>query len=123
MISVEIARESILAGITPVGTEIIGLAQAVGRILAEDLTARVSHPPVAVSAMDGYAVRADDLASVPRPLAVIGTSAAGAPFGAAMTSGQCVRIFTGAAMPEGADAVIMQENTRSVDDAAVNIHC
>ena len=117
MISVEVARESILAGITPVGTEVVGLAQAVGRILAEDLTARVSHPPVAVSAMDGYAVRADDLAVVPRTLAIIGTSAAGAPFGAAMTSGQTVRIFTGAALPEGADAVIMQENTRRDGDS------
>jgi molybdopterin molybdotransferase len=112
MISVEVARETLLTGLKPVGTEVIPLAQAAGRILAEDLTARVSHPPVAVSAMDGYAVRAADLAQVPRKLDVIGLSAAGSAFAGSVGPGQCIRIFTGAPVPQGADAVIMQENTR-----------
>jgi molybdopterin molybdotransferase len=107
MISVETARATVLAGIRPVATEVVGLAQAVGRVLAEDLAARVSHPPVAVSAMDGYAVRSGDQTS----LAVIGQSAAGAPFAGVVEAGQAVRIFTGAAMPTGADAVVMQEDT------------
>jgi molybdopterin molybdotransferase len=112
MISVEVARENLLSGIRPVGTEVIPLAQATGRILAEDLAARVSHPPVAVSAMDGYAVRAADIAQVPRKLDVIGLSAAGSAFTGTVGAGQCIRIFTGAPLPQGADAVIMQENTR-----------
>ncbi|KIL99382.1 Molybdopterin biosynthesis protein MoeA [Paramagnetospirillum magnetotacticum MS-1] len=112
MISVEVARETLLTGIKPVGTEVISLSQATGRILAEDLTARVSHPPVAVSAMDGYAVRAEDLAQVPHTLQMIGQSAAGAAFTGTVGPGQCIRIFTGAPVPKGADAVIMQENTR-----------
>jgi molybdopterin molybdotransferase len=120
MISVEVARESLLAGIRPVGTEVVPLAQAVGRILAEDLSARVSHPPVAVSAMDGYAVRAADVAAVPCRLALIGQSAAGSAFDGAVDCGQCVRIFTGAPLPAGADAVIMQENTRK-DGTSVEI--
>lgn len=120
MISVEVARETILAGIRPVGTEVIGLAQACGRVLAEDLVARVSHPPVAVSAMDGYALRAADLGALPRRLAVIGLSAAGAPFAGRVGDGETVRIFTGAAIPEGADTVIMQENVRR-DEETVEI--
>ena len=111
MISVETARETVLAGIRPVATEVVGLAQAVGRVLAEDLAARVSHPPVAVSAMDGYAVRASDLDSVPATLTVMGESAAGSPFGGTVGAGQAVRIFTGAALPQGADTVVMQEDT------------
>ena len=111
MISVETARETVLAGIRPVATEVVGLAQAVGRVLAEDLAARVSHPPVAVSAMDGYAVRVCDLDRVPATLTVIGESAAGSPFGGTVGAGQAVRIFTGAALPEGANAVVMQEDT------------
>ncbi len=116
MISVETARETVLAGIRPVAIEVVGLAQAVGRVLAEDLAARVSHPPVAVSAMDGYAVRSRDLGTVPAALSVIGQSAAGAAFAGAVEAGQAVRIFTGAALPAGADAVVMQEDaTRDGD--------
>ena len=116
MISVETARETVLAAIRPVATEVIGLDQAVGRVLAEDLAARVSHPPVAVSAMDGYALRAGDLAALPAQLAVIGQSAAGAAFSGTVEAGQAVRIFTGAPVPAGADAVVMQEETRRDGD-------
>jgi len=116
MISVETARETVLAAIRPVATEVVGLDQAVGRVLAEDLAARVSHPPVAVSAMDGYALRAGDLAVLPAQLAVIGQSAAGAAFSGTVGAGQAVRIFTGAPVPAGADAVVMQEETRRDGD-------
>lgn len=112
MISVEEARQRILAGIGPVPDEQTGIAQAVGRVLAQDVRARVSHPPVAVSSMDGYAVRAADVATVPAELALIGESAAGRAFPGSLNPGQAVRIFTGAPMPYGADAVVMQENTR-----------
>ncbi|MBW7849025.1 MAG: molybdopterin molybdotransferase MoeA [Rhodospirillales bacterium] len=112
MISVEEARQRVLAGIGPVPDEQIGIAQAVGRVLAQDVRARVSHPPVAVSSMDGYAVRATDVATVPAELALIGESAAGRAFPGSLNPGQAVRIFTGAPMPYGADAVVMQENTR-----------
>lgn len=112
MISVEEARQRVLAGIGPVPDEQIGIAQAVGRVLAQHVVARVSHPPVAVSSMDGYAVRAADVATVPAELALIGESAAGRAFSGSLNAGQAVRIFTGAPMPDGADAVVMQENTR-----------
>jgi molybdopterin molybdotransferase len=81
-----------------------------GRVLAEDVSARVAHPPLDVSAMDGYAVRAADV-TAPARLAVIGESAAGRPFAGSLAPGQAVRIFTGAAIPDGADAVVMQEDT------------
>ncbi|MEW5727701.1 MAG: gephyrin-like molybdotransferase Glp [Pseudomonadota bacterium] len=111
MISVENALERILAAASPLGPEIVALPQALGRVLAEDLAARVAHPPVAVSAMDGYACRAEDIATVPVTLKVIGESAAGHPWGGSVGPGGAVRIFTGAAVPQGADAVVMQEDT------------
>ncbi|MFN3076761.1 MAG: gephyrin-like molybdotransferase Glp [Alphaproteobacteria bacterium] len=113
MISVKEAKDRILALARPVGTEQVGLSEALGRVLATDVAARVSHPPAAVSAMDGYAVKAADVASAPVTLRVIGQSAAGHPFPGTMSSGETVRIFTGAVLPEGADAVVMQEDTES----------
>ena len=111
MISVDVARGKVLEGVVPVGAETVSLAQALGRVLAEDVAARVSHPPVTVSAMDGWAVRAEDVAAVPATLAVIGQSAAGHPFAGRLGPGGAVRIFTGAALPAGADAGVMQEDS------------
>lgn len=113
MISVETALERVLAGCKPVGPETLPLPQSLGRVLAEDLAARVAHPPVAVSAMDGYAMRAADLAALPATLILVGESAAGHPFTGTVGPGEAVRIFTGAAMPDGADAVVMQEDTET----------
>ncbi|RAU22310.1 molybdopterin molybdenumtransferase MoeA [Paramagnetospirillum kuznetsovii] len=110
MISVDEARATVLAGVKPVAAETVGLAQAAGRVLAQPLAARVSHPPVPVSSMDGYALRAADLAAPPTRLSVIGESAAGSPFDGVVGQGQTARIFTGAALPAGADAVVMQED-------------
>lgn len=112
MISVDVARGKVIEGVRPVGAETVSLAQALGRVLAEDVAARVSHPPVTVSAMDGWAVRAQDVARVPATLAVIGQSAAGHPFAGSLGSGDAVRIFTGAPLPAGANAVVMQEDSR-----------
>ena len=111
MISVAEARSRITAGLPAMAPETVALAEAFGRVLAEDVRARVTQPPVAVSAMDGYAVRAADVASAPTTLAQIGEAPAGAAFAGVVGAGETVRIFTGAPMPEGADAVVIQEDT------------
>ncbi len=109
MISVDEALDLILAGLPDLGSETVPLASAVGHVLAADLTAAHTQPPFNSSAMDGYAVRAADVAPG-RPLRLAGTSQAGARFIGMMGPGQCVRIFTGAPVPIGADAVIIQED-------------
>ena len=93
----------------PLATEMMPLHQAFGRRLSGNLSALRTQPPVAVSAMDGYAVRAADLSAAPQTLKLIGESAAGRGFSGAVNPGQAVRIFTGAPVPEGADCVLVQE--------------
>lgn len=108
MMPVDEAIQRILSKLPNLGSEIIPLAAANGRVLAKPLTSSHNQPPFDSSAMDGYAVRAAEV--VPgRPLKLAGTAQAGARFIGLMEHGQCVRIFTGAPMPIGADAVIMQE--------------
>lgn len=97
----------------PLETEHVALGRAHGRTLAADLAAKLSQPPAAVSAMDGYAVRAADIAEVPTELRLIGASAAGHSFAGRVSAGDCVRIFTGAHLPEGADTILIQENARA----------
>ncbi len=110
LLSVEQALANILAAAkAPLGVEDVQLDQAFGRTLARDLSARRSQPPKPLSAMDGYALRAADAAS---PLRVIGESSAGAGFDGICGAGQAVRIFTGAPVPDGADAVLIQEEAR-----------
>ncbi|WP_262691606.1 molybdopterin molybdotransferase MoeA [Kordiimonas aestuarii] len=116
MISVEKAFERIVADAKPLTTERLPVAQTSGRVLAAPLAARRSQPGCDLSAMDGYAIRSAELTGDMAELAVAGESAAGAPFPGALTSGQAVRIFTGAAVPEGADQVIIQENVERRDD-------
>ena len=113
MISVEEALGHVLSGIEPLSAEQVGLAEALGRVLARDVASRVSHPPAAVSAMDGYAVISADVAQVPATLERIGESAAGQGFDGALAPGQTVRIFTGAPVPDGADAIVMQEDSEA----------
>jgi len=113
MISVEAALQRVLAAFAPLPAETVALSEALGRVLAEDVTARVTQPPRAVSAMDGYAVRAADVAQVPAVLEEIGEVAAGGDFKGALGPGQTVRIFTGAPLPEGADAIVIQEDTEA----------
>ena len=113
LLSVEDALRSILDQGMPVAErESVPLRQAAGRVLAEDLAARRMQPPVPVSAMDGYAVRAGDIATPSARLRVIGESAAGRGFAGEVGPGQAVRIFTGAPVPAGADTILIQENAR-----------
>ena len=108
MMPVDEAIDRIFRKLPALGSETVPLTAAHGRVLAKPLVATHSQPPFDASAMDGYAVRAAEV--VPgRPLKLAGTSQAGARFVGMMEHGQCVRIFTGAPMPIGADAVIMQE--------------
>src|SRR5690606_29478655 len=101
-ISVEEALERLLDGVPPLGSETVPRAQANGRALAADLAARRTQPPFPASAMDGYAVRAEDIAQVPAVLRVIGEAPAGHGFAGCVGPGEAVRIFTGAPVPEGA---------------------
>jgi molybdopterin molybdotransferase len=105
------ALSAVLAGAEPLSEEMVALDAAHHRVLARDVAALRTQPPQAMSAMDGYAVRAADAASVAARLKVIGEVAAGRPFEKAIGAGEAVRIFTGGAIPEGADAVIIQEDT------------
>src|SRR3954470_21256684 len=116
MISVEEALARLLAPLAPVPPELVSLADAVGRVLAEDVAARRTQPPFAVSAMDGYAVRADDVASVPVILRIVAEIPAGAGFGGRLGAGEAARIFTGAPLPDGADAIVIQEDTERSGD-------
>lgn len=100
--------------------EQVPLAQADGRVLAEDLAARLTQPPFDASAMDGYAVRADD-AQAGAELAVIGVSAAGAAWNGTLQPGQAVRIFTGAPVPAGADSVLIQENAEVPAEGRIRV--
>jgi len=116
MISVEEARERLLAPLKPLGGEFVALSEAHGRVLAEDVVARRTQPPFAVSAMDGYAVRAADVARVPVELKVVGSVPAGQRYDGAVAAGQAVRIFTGAPVPDGADTIVIQEDTDRAGD-------
>jgi molybdopterin molybdotransferase len=111
MISVEEARGRIVAALSPVGPEVVSLSAAWGRVLASPVAARMDKPGSDVSAMDGYAVRAADCATLPARLRVIGTAPAGHPFAGTIGAGEAVRLFTGSVIPAGADAVVIQEDT------------
>ncbi|MDJ0948440.1 MAG: molybdopterin molybdotransferase MoeA [Alphaproteobacteria bacterium] len=120
MLSVDEALDRILAAFRPLPAEQVSLADGLGRVLAEDVRARVTQPPVAVSAMDGYAVRAADAAKVPTVLRCIGEAPAGGAFEGEVCAGEAVRIFTGGPLPRGADAIVIQEDTeRSGDQVTV----
>ncbi len=110
MITVAQALSGVLDLLTPLSTEVIPLAQAAGRTLAQDAIAKREQPPFASSAMDGYAVISADLHTGAK-LQVIGEAAAGTAFQGSITSGQCTRIFTGAPVPAGADRILIQEDT------------
>jgi molybdopterin molybdotransferase len=107
--SVDEARERMLAWVDPLPAETVALIAADGRALAEDVTAIRDQPPYPASAMDGWALRAAD---APGTLRIVGESAAGKPFEGGVGAGEAVRIFTGAAMPPGADTVVIQEDAK-----------
>src|SRR5215472_5193831 len=116
MISVEEARRRLLAPLKRLGVEQVGLGDALGRVLAEDVAARRTQPPFAVSAMDGYAVRAEDLATIPAELRIVAEVPAGAGFGGHVGAGEAARIFTGAPLPAGTDTIVIQEDTERNGD-------
>jgi len=116
LLSVADALERVLAEAEPLPAEEVPLAKAAGLVLAYDLKARRTQPPADVSAMDGYAVRAADVADAPVRLKVVGEVAAGRPFSVAVGPGEAARIFTGGVLPQGADAVVIQELTKRDGD-------
>ena len=116
MISVEEALSRLLAPLEKLPLEQISIVDALGRVLAEDVAARRTQPPFAVSAMDGYAVRAEDLAAVPVELRIVAEVPAGAGFGGHVGPGEAARIFTGAPMPAGTDTIVIQEDTEREGD-------
>jgi molybdopterin molybdotransferase len=117
LLPVSEALSRILAGMArPTELQRIPIAASAGYTLAQDLRALRDQPPFSASAMDGYAVRSADAVAVPATLRVIGTSAAGNRFPGPVGPGEAVRIFTGAPVPDGADAVVLQEDTERSGD-------
>lgn len=119
MISVEEAQQRLISLIAPLGSEQVALSEALGRVLAEDVVARRTQPPWPVSAMDGYAVRAADVMAIPARLKVIGAAPAGQAFAGSVGRGEAVRIFTGAPVPDGADCIVIQEDTERDNDTVI----
>jgi molybdopterin molybdotransferase len=110
------AKERLLSQAKPVdSSETVSLADADGRVLAIDLTARLTQPPFDASAMDGYALRREDAPEPGAELKLIGTSAAGHAFDGMVGRGETVRIFTGAPVPSGADSVLLQEDAGTIE--------
>ena len=119
-IPVEEAYDRVVGGAVPLGrVESVLLKNAHGRILAEPVLAKRTQPSFNASAMDGYAVRAADLGDRSKRLRRIGESAAGRAFSGAMGPGECVRIFTGAPVPTGADSILIQEDAEAIDDGTI----
>ena len=118
MLELEKALEIILASVPAPKSEIIPLADAYRRVALEEISASTDLPPFDNSAVDGYAVRAADVASATSqksvPLQLSGKIAAGENFRGELSTGQCIRIFTGSTLPPGADAVVMQEDTQAI---------
>lgn len=112
MISFDNALDLVLAAARPGATESVAIGEAAGRVLAAPVVARIASPRCDVSAMDGYALRDADLTGLPTRLEIIGESFAGAGWNGTVEPGTCVRIFTGAPVPKGADRVIIQEEVR-----------
>ncbi|MDP6805440.1 MAG: molybdopterin molybdotransferase MoeA [Rhodospirillales bacterium] len=113
MISVEDALKRVLSGLPVMPPELVSLSDAHARVLADDVASHRTQPPADVSAMDGYAVRAADVAAAPVRLRRIGESAAGKGFEGTLGAGETVRIFTGAPLPAGADAIVIQEHAET----------
>jgi len=126
MLTVAEARARILAAFAPLGSELVGLEAALGRVLAAPITARLTHPAKDISAMDGYAVRSSDLLN--KGIAETGVSlqvafevAAGHPPLRPLAAGEAARIFTGGILPDGADSIVIQENSRAGDAPGIHL--
>lgn len=110
LLPVEEALARLLADAAALGSEHVTLLEAAGRVLSQPLAATLTQPPFDASAMDGYAVRAADVATLPARLHVVGEAAAGRGFAGRVGVGEAARIFTGAPLPAGADAIVIQED-------------
>ena len=121
MIPLHEAQETVLAGCAPLTTVQVAYTEMTGRVLDQDVVAVEDVPPFHNTAVDGYAVRAADTERVPVELVVVDTLAAGAEPKIAVNNGEAIRIMTGAPMPEGADAVVMVEDTERVGEKHVRI--
>jgi molybdenum cofactor synthesis domain-containing protein len=122
VINLEDAQRLVLEGCPPMAPVTVPMAEALGRVLAADVVAREDVPPFANSAVDGYAVRAADVAVVPAELVVVGEVAAGGePYAGVLRPGEAVRIMTGAPVPAGADAVAMVEDSERLDGGRVRL--
>ncbi|MDN2564694.1 molybdopterin molybdotransferase MoeA [Aquibium sp. A9E412] len=119
LLPVDEALSRLLAGAAPLAAETVPLDAAAGRVLAASLAARRTQPPFDASAMDGYAVRAADVAEAGARLRVVGRSVAGARFAGTLDAGAAVRIFTGAPVPGGADTILLQEDAESAGDGTI----
>lgn len=118
LLDVDEARTHLLAGAVPLLAETFPLSAAHGRILAADISARLTQPPFAAAAMDGYAIRWADL---PGPWRIVGEAAAGHCWAGTLGCGEAARIFTGAPLPAGADTIVIQEEiTRQGSDARLS---
>lgn len=116
MLSVEEALARVRAGFAPLPAETVSVANALGRVLASDAISRVTQPPHDVSAMDGYAVRAEDVAKVPATLDIVAHVPAGGSYDGEIQPGETARIFTGAPLPKGSDTIVIQEDTEASGD-------
>ena len=110
------ALARVLDGVRSSDPESVRLTDVLGRTLAAPLKAKLTQPPFDASAMDGYAVRAADIAELPATLTLIGVAAAGRAYAGTLQAGQAVRIFTGAPVPDGTDAIVIQEDSRAEAD-------
>jgi molybdopterin molybdotransferase len=119
VISVAEARDRIASAFTTVGNETVAIADAGARVLGEDVKARLSQPPEPVSSMDGYALRAADAKASGARLKQIGSAPAGHPFRGRVGEGETVRIFTGGVVPDGADAILIQEDATAEGDTII----
>lgn len=123
LLPVEEALSRLLAAARPIAeTEQVSLHEANGRVLAANLTARLTQPPFDASAMDGYALRAEDADEVGSILTVVGESAAGHGYSGTVASGEAVRIFTGAPVPAGADSILLQEDAEKLEGGRIRTH-
>jgi len=113
LLSVREAHARVIAAFAPLPTEMVSIAEAAGRVLAVAPKARLTQPPAALSAMDGYAVRAEDVPAAPATLTLVGEAAAGGSYDHALKPGETVRIFTGGPLPMGADSIVIQEDTEA----------
>jgi molybdopterin molybdotransferase len=113
LLSVRDAHARVIVAFSPLPAETVSVADAAGRVLASTPKARLTQPPADLSAMDGYAVRAEDVPAAPMTLKLVGQAPAGGSYGKALKPGETVRIFTGGPLPMGANAIVIQEDTEA----------